>query len=222
MKSKDISTEEKILEAAKEVFLKKGFDGARMQEIADTAGINKAMLHYYFRTKDRLFEHIFVTAISNIFPKVGGIFISDAPFEDKIRAFIRDYLSFILQNPFLPIFILHEMSANPERLIEHFTKFNFNEKVGYLHPDFIGYGEEHIEFTRRCAFFGFGMKNGGYIHITEGLTLLTLPSMADKSNVSKNREVGKRLNNIKTRINPFSDKERYEQIQLEMSTLTVI
>ncbi len=135
MKSKDISTEEKILEAAKEVFLKKGFDGARMQEIADTAGINKAMLHYYFRTKDRLFEHIFVTAISNIFPKVGGIFISDAPFEDKIRAFIRDYLSFILQNPFLPIFILHEMSANPERLIEHFTKFNFNEKVGYLQSE---------------------------------------------------------------------------------------
>lgn len=96
------------------------------------------------------------------------------------------------------------------------------EKVGYLHPDFIGYGEEHIEFTRRCAFFGFGMKNGGYIHITEGLTLLTLPSMADKSSISKNREIGKRLNNIKTRINPFSDKERYEQIQLEMSTLTVI
>ena len=56
---KDLSTEEKILNAAKKVFLTKGMDGARMQDIADEAGINKALLHYYFRSKDKLFEQIF-------------------------------------------------------------------------------------------------------------------------------------------------------------------
>ena len=54
-----INTESRILEAAKEVFIAKGFDGARMQEIADTAEINKALLHYYFRNKDKLFEAVF-------------------------------------------------------------------------------------------------------------------------------------------------------------------
>ena len=58
MTSKDKNTELKILKAAKEVFIIKGFEGSRMQEIADTAGINKSLLHYYFRTKDNLFDQL--------------------------------------------------------------------------------------------------------------------------------------------------------------------
>jgi len=67
-------TEKIILEAARQVFIRKGFDGARMQEIADEANINKALLHYYFRSKDKLFMAIFVEVIqSNNFPLISGI-----------------------------------------------------------------------------------------------------------------------------------------------------
>ncbi|MGZ6540298.1 MAG: TetR/AcrR family transcriptional regulator, partial [Bacteroidia bacterium] len=63
----DTSTEGKILEAAKEVFMKYGLYGARMQDIADTAGINKALLHYYFRNKEKLFDKIFENALGRFF-----------------------------------------------------------------------------------------------------------------------------------------------------------
>ncbi|MBK9511763.1 MAG: helix-turn-helix transcriptional regulator [Cytophagaceae bacterium] len=66
-----MTTEEKIFLAAENEFMEKGFDGTRMQAIADRAGINKAMLHYYFRSKDALFEKIFQEKIKLIFPKIG-------------------------------------------------------------------------------------------------------------------------------------------------------
>ncbi|MES1226372.1 MAG: helix-turn-helix domain-containing protein, partial [Bacteroidota bacterium] len=74
---KDATTEDKILEAARKVFIKKGMAGARMQEIADEAGINKAMLHYYFRNKEMLFDVIFRQAAQKLFPKINIIFESD-------------------------------------------------------------------------------------------------------------------------------------------------
>ena len=66
---KDSTTEEKVLEAAKEVFMKYGLYGARMQDIADTAGINKALLHYYFRSKEKLFDAVFDGALENTLRK---------------------------------------------------------------------------------------------------------------------------------------------------------
>ena len=70
MTEHEINTEQKILDAAKEVFQHKGLTGARMQEIADKAGINKALLHYYYRTKDKLFEKVFEYAFSLFIPSV--------------------------------------------------------------------------------------------------------------------------------------------------------
>ena len=78
MEIKKDSTEDKILEAAKNVFVTKGMEGARMQEIADEAGINKALLHYYFRSKERLFEAIFSEVIQMAFPQLTQILKSDA------------------------------------------------------------------------------------------------------------------------------------------------
>ena len=67
MAEKDFSTEEKILEAAAQEFIIKGKAGARMQEIANNAGINKALLHYYYRSKDKLFESVFTVVIKRSF-----------------------------------------------------------------------------------------------------------------------------------------------------------
>ena len=85
-------TEEKILEAARQVFLKKGMDGARMQEIADEAGINKALLHYYYRSKDKLFEAVFNEIFTQLIIKVSPVLLSNAPVKEKINLFIDSFI----------------------------------------------------------------------------------------------------------------------------------
>lgn len=77
---KTSSAEQKILQAAHKVFTTRGLAGARMQDIADEAGINKAMLHYYFRDKDKLFEMVFTREAQKFFPKLKMIFEADIPF----------------------------------------------------------------------------------------------------------------------------------------------
>jgi AcrR family transcriptional regulator len=84
---KDLTTEQKILEAARKIFLAKGLDGARMQDIADEAGINKAMLHYYFRSKDKLFEKIFAEVAGHFLPKIMAIFESKKVCLKKLKPF---------------------------------------------------------------------------------------------------------------------------------------
>ncbi len=113
-KSKDENTESKILNAAKNVFQSKGMDGARMQEIADDAGINKALLHYYYRSKQLLFEAVFKNAFSLLAPQLNTILNDDASIEDKIKNFTNNYISFIIKHPYLPNFIFQELNRNPE------------------------------------------------------------------------------------------------------------
>lgn len=111
--TKNQTTEQKILAAAKKVFVVKGMAGARMQDIADHAGINKALLHYYFRSKEKLFEVIFKEAATRLFPKMNAILNSDIPLFDKIRQFAHDYIDIVLENPYLPLFVLNEINKQP-------------------------------------------------------------------------------------------------------------
>ena len=113
-KAKDENTEGQILEAAKNVFQSKGMDGSRMQEIADEAGINKAMLHYYYRSKQLLFEAVFKNAFSLLAPQLNTILNDDSSIEEKIRNFTSNYISFIIKHPYLPNFIIQELNRNPE------------------------------------------------------------------------------------------------------------
>ncbi|MGO3183587.1 MAG: TetR/AcrR family transcriptional regulator [Aequorivita sp.] len=111
--NKNKDTEGQILDAAKNVFQKKGMDGARMQQIADEAGINKAMLHYYYRSKQLLFEAVFNNAFSLLAPQLNKVLNDDSSIEDKVRSFTSNYISFISKHPYLPNFIIHEMNRNP-------------------------------------------------------------------------------------------------------------
>ncbi len=113
---KDINTEEKIIRAAKKVFMQHGMAGARMQCIADEAGINKALLHYYFRSKEKLFIIVFQKAVQEAIPQIIKVFNTEAHLFEKIRVFVREYLDFISENPYLPMFIMHELSSRPEHL----------------------------------------------------------------------------------------------------------
>jgi len=115
-KSIDKDTESTILEAAKSVFQRKGMAGARMQEIADKAGINKALLHYYFRSKQLLFEMVFKQAFKMMSKKIAGILNTEEDLELKIEKFTYEYISFVIKHPYLPNFVLQELNHNPEFL----------------------------------------------------------------------------------------------------------
>jgi AcrR family transcriptional regulator len=120
-------TEEQIFEAASRVFQQKGYAGARMQEIADEAEINKSMLHYYFRSKDKLFQKVYQREMSRFFPVIFKVLGAEAPFDEKIEQLIKTYYSFLVDNPKIAQFIIYEMNQNPDR----FRKF-IKEKD--IHP----------------------------------------------------------------------------------------
>ncbi len=124
--TKDINTEEKIMAAAKKVFLRHGMAGARMQSIADEAGINKALLHYYFRSKEKLFSIVFQKAVTEVIPQIVKVFNTDDNFFDKIRQFVSEYLEFIAKNPYLPMFIMHELASRPEHIKELLDSVKFD------------------------------------------------------------------------------------------------
>ncbi|MGB7843420.1 MAG: TetR/AcrR family transcriptional regulator [Salinimicrobium sp.] len=109
---KDDKTEDHILSAAEKVFQRKGMDGARMQEIANEAGINKAMLHYYFRSKRFLFEAVFIKAFSIIAPEINRVVNDDIPLFEKIKQFTHSYIDFIQKHPYLPNFIIQELNRD--------------------------------------------------------------------------------------------------------------
>ena len=122
----DSSTEEKIYEAARRIFILKGMEGARMQEIADEAGINKALLHYYFRSKERLFEAIFSEIIKFAFPKLTKIIVSEESIISKIEQVIDAYVELLIKHPFIPGFIMKELNRDPSGLFKLVVKFGLN------------------------------------------------------------------------------------------------
>lgn len=110
----DTNTESLIFDAAKSVFLEKGFDGAKMQNIADTAGINKALLHYYYRSKEKLFDVVFSQILNQFFIKMGEVWETELSIEEKISAFIDTYVDFLLKNPFIPRFVINTLARFPQ------------------------------------------------------------------------------------------------------------
>lgn len=143
---KQRTPENNILNAAKEIFQKKGMAAARMQEIADEAGINKAMLHYYYRSKELLFEAVFKSAFSMIAPQLNEIMNADTTIFEKIKNFSSNYIAFVIKHPYLPNFIIQELNRNPEFVKNLIADKNFpniskfkqqvNEKVeeGIIKP----------------------------------------------------------------------------------------
>jgi AcrR family transcriptional regulator len=120
------NTEHQILNAAREVFISKGFEGARMQEIADHAGINKALLHYYFRSKENLFEAVFSKVASNLFPAMKQMLEAELELKEKISMFTRIYLKALDENPFIPAFVINTLNTNPHRFLKYFKKSGIN------------------------------------------------------------------------------------------------
>jgi AcrR family transcriptional regulator len=118
-KEVDSTTEEKIKEAARVVFTRKGYAAARTRDIAEEAGINLALLNYYFRSKEKLFDIIMMENIQRFIVGAKEILADeDTSLKDKTEKIASRYIDMLILNPDLPLFILSELRANPDQLVD--------------------------------------------------------------------------------------------------------
>lgn len=115
MTEHDRETAERILDAAHSVFIRRGTAAARTQEIADEAGVNKALIHYYFGTKEALAEAVFRRSFGTLFPRIFGMFRADAPLETKVQNVIAAYIDHLSASPYLVPYIITELHSHPQR-----------------------------------------------------------------------------------------------------------
>src|SRR5262245_41596089 len=113
--SRDSDTERRILDAAHTVFVRRGTSGARMQEIAAEARVNQALLHYYFRSKDRLSQAAFERAALEFMPAVIRALAADLDLDAKVAHIVELYLDHLTRTPYLPGYIISEVTHHPER-----------------------------------------------------------------------------------------------------------
>jgi len=149
-----LSTKDKILEVATGIFYKKGLAGARMQEIADNAGINKAMLHYYFKTKEQLFNEVFEKAFRLFVSRIVEVLNSNKPLKDKIGDYVDHTIDSLIQNPGISIFVIQELNTNPEKVTKLFAgKGNINFAVfeNQVNKEFAGKINAEMFFTDMVA-----------------------------------------------------------------------
>lgn len=135
--ARDGDTEQRILDAAHTVFVRRGTAGARMQEIAEEAGVNKALLHYYFRSKNRLGDAVFRRVATELFSRAGAIFGADDDLDVKVRQIIGLYLDQLAHTPYVPGYIIGELTQHPDRarqLLDAVRQFRDQANA----PDFIG------------------------------------------------------------------------------------
>lgn len=116
---KELSTEEKIKAAARKVFAQKGYAATRTRDIAEAAGINLALLNYYFRSKQKLFDGIMLEKLQAFFGKIAPIFIdTSTTLETKIETFVSHYTDMLIKNPELPLFVLSEIRTHPQHFAQ--------------------------------------------------------------------------------------------------------
>ena len=131
---RDGDTEQRILQAARRVFVRRGTAGARMQEIAEEAGVNQALLHYYFRSKDGLAVAVFREAAGRLVPSVLSVLASDATLEEKVERFVHLYIDEVRRHPFIPGYIVSELHHHPERITDLMADLAGTRPSTFAHP----------------------------------------------------------------------------------------
>lgn len=126
IKKQDLTAQEKIKESARNVFTRKGFAATRTRDIAEEAGINLALLNYYFRSKEKLFEIVYLEKMQKFFGFIGPIIYDDSTSLDKkIEGIVSIYIDMLLDNPDIPFFILGESRNNPAIVLNAMPKKDF-------------------------------------------------------------------------------------------------
>lgn len=148
--SEEINTEQRILSASRKIFAIKGYHGTTMEDIAREANVSKASLHYYYRSKSKLFDLIFDEALTCINDNLLTILNDEKDFDTGIKRIIDTYINFLFEYPYIPNFIIHEFSSNPNRM-DRMIKENktrlifFFRFLGKTRNDFNTWNVEHAE-----------------------------------------------------------------------------
>lgn len=206
MTTQEKNTEAVIFDAARDVFTEKGFEGARMQEISEKAGINKALLHYYYRTKEKLFDAIFKKVFGDFFSKVTGIFENDEPLVDKIKFFVEHYIDFISRNPQIPSFIIHELARNPKRAVEM-----LGNKTGLIKNNTLGKFSEMINKE---------IEKGNIIPIDPEQLIVNIIGLCIFPFVAKPILIGIIFKNDKKKFNEFLESRKQEVAKFVIDAIT--
>lgn len=138
----DISAEEKIKNAARKVFTEKGYAATRTRDIAEEAGINLALLNYYFRSKEKLFELVMMEKVQKMFGVLAPVLMNESlSLDEKISLIAENYIDMLLQNPDLPLFVLSEIRSNPEQFASMInskkllTESSLQKQLAEIRPD---------------------------------------------------------------------------------------
>lgn len=130
---KDLSTEEKIKQAARKVFMQKGFAATRTRDIAEESGINLALLNYYFRSKEKLFNEVMLEKVHQFFGALLPIINdSSTKLDTKIELIVSNYIEMLFQNPDLPLFVLGEMKGHSEKLKKILPVQKITENISFI------------------------------------------------------------------------------------------
>ena len=110
--------ENKIIQAAKETFLKKGYKETNMSDIAAAVGLTRPAMHYYFRTKERLFQAVFGEILLSFLPKIKDLINADIPLEEKIGKIVDEYFVILTKTPELPLFLMKEATRDFDAFVK--------------------------------------------------------------------------------------------------------
>ncbi|WP_417009689.1 TetR/AcrR family transcriptional regulator [Bacteroides congonensis] len=124
--------ERQIIETAQQLFIEKGFAGTSMSDIAATVGINRPTLHYYFRTKDKMFKAVFGSIVISLMPKIHDIIKLDIPFVDRMGMVLNEYIELFTKEPYLPKFICGEIQRNVNHLLEVAKELQFEAALSLV------------------------------------------------------------------------------------------
>jgi TetR/AcrR family transcriptional regulator len=134
-KMKDNETRQRIVEAAMALFREKGMDGMSMRELADAAGVNKGLLHYYFKTKEVLFREVFGHQVEMLYREVGSLLETPGPLRDKVPVLVDGYFRMLERVPGLPAFVLFEMQRDPSILLKTAVRDILFKVIGTVEPE---------------------------------------------------------------------------------------
>jgi len=115
-------TEQSILDNARKHFIQKGYAATRTQDIADDAGINKAMLHYYFRSKEKLYQEVISYTLAEVLPRIASAMTAQGTFFERIEHLVSTYVETIIDHPEMPLFVMYELSQKREGFIIEMKK----------------------------------------------------------------------------------------------------
>ena len=136
--------EKQIIEAAKRVFLAKGYNETNMAMIAQEAGMARPAIYYYYRGKERIFDAVFDDIVRDFFPSIMDILMKEIPLHDRLTELVNAYVEQLKRNPQLPLFLIKELNRDPRLIIRQAFEnpsFKFPEKVLEWYQSAIARGE---------------------------------------------------------------------------------